>query len=111
MVPRVFIPQMALRYSPRDECMVPAFDFSKASIHGQITVVLENNHDVAVTETVMAVVKERLEDFNENDFFVAVGDPVVIAACAGYILRKLPAMKMLKWDKQLRNYLLIEVKL
>jgi hypothetical protein len=110
MVPRVFIPQIVERYDPTKEAMVPAFDFSAAAQYGQLTPILGTEDDPLFLARVTSQIRKTLEDFNENDFLVAVGDPAVIAVCAGIVLRRQKSMKLLKWDRKTRTYHNLEIK-
>lgn len=108
-LPRVFIPQLVERYDPAAGHKVPAFDFTKAAAYGSLTVILEKEDDPLFLARITPKIKEALADFGEDDFFVAVGDPSVIAVCAGLILRKHDKFNMLKWDKKMTRYITLEV--
>ncbi len=52
---------------------------------------------------------EKLSKFSDIDYLIAIGDPSIIAAASGIILKRLGAMKMLKWDKRLKSYNVVEI--
>ena len=107
--PRVFIPQIVTRYDNVKKRIVPAFDFSAAAMFGQLTPILHDNEDPNYLGVIAPKICEALADFKEGDYFLAVGDPAVIALCSGVILRRIRKMNLLKWDRQLQIYFNMEV--
>jgi hypothetical protein len=108
-MPRVFIPQIVEKYEVRSGRMRPAFDFSTATSFGTLTPILDKDDDPLFLARITPKIREALADFNDEDYFVAVGDPSLIAICAALILRRRKTMKMLKWDKKLVRYLTLEI--
>jgi hypothetical protein len=110
MNPRVFIPQVVLRFNQGLGRLVPVYDFTPASQHGQLTTVLDENDDPDYLSRYGQKVKLALSDFTHEDFLLAVGDPCLIALCSAVIARKNPVFTMLKWQREIRMYVKIEVK-
>lgn len=110
-MPRVFIPQISEHYDKHAGRFVPTFDFSSAAVFGQLTPILDRADDPMFLPTLMGKIGAALDDFRPDDYFIAVGDPSVIAACSGFIFQKWNAMKMLKWDKHLKQYIQLEIDL
>jgi hypothetical protein len=108
---KVFLPQIVHRYDASKQTLVPAFDFSAATRFGALVEILQPEDDITFVNRYMPKISASLEDFTEDDFFLAVGDPAVIAACAGVIFRQQSSMKVLKWDRKLRDYFISEIKL
>lgn len=109
--PRVFIPQVAERYDEALGRRVPAFDFSPAAAFGQLITVLDPEDNPLMLARLTRKIRDALVDFDsERDYFLAVGDPGVIAVCAGLILRRNQSMTLLKWDRRLRLYQTMEVR-
>lgn len=106
---KVYIPHIVERYDVDKKSMVPAFDFSAAAQFGQLTPILDKDDDVIFLARITSKIRKVLADFNENDHLLAVGDPAVIAVCAGIILRRQKTLKLLKWDRKLRIYHNLEV--
>lgn len=106
---RVFLPQATERYDASSGRMVTVFDFSAAAQFGQLTEVLAPEDNPLFIARLTPKIREALADFGEHDFLMAVGDPTVIAVCAGLILRRRQKMTMLKWDKRSRTYISLEV--
>jgi hypothetical protein len=109
MASKVFITQLVQRFDPGTKLMVPAFDFSAAAQFGELTPILTPDDDPKYIARITDKINSALESFTENDYLLAVGDPSVIAVCAGIILRKQPTMKLLKWDRQLKIYIQLEI--
>jgi hypothetical protein len=110
MGPRVFIPQVVSKYDHAKEKMAPTYDFSPAAAFGQLVTILDDDVNVMMLARLMPTIREALDDFSDDDFLLAVGDPAVIAACAGLILRRRRTMKLLKWDRKLRIYINMEIR-
>lgn len=111
MTPRVFIPQIVMKYSQDLKRLVPVYDFAPASQHGQLTPVLGDDDNPAFLNRIIPKIKLALSDFTHEDYLLAVGDPCVIAACAGVIARRLPRITMLKWQREIRMYVKMEITL
>lgn len=107
-MPRVFLPQVVERYDSATGRRV-SFDFSPAAQFGQLTEVLSSDDNPLFLAHLTQKIREVLEDFNENDYLLAVGDPAVIAACAGVLFRRQTKVKMLKWDRKMKVYIALEI--
>lgn len=106
---RVFIPQVTERFDHSANRMVPAFDFSAAAHFGQLTPILDVSDNVQFLAYLAPKIRKVLADFGPDDHFVAVGDPTVIAMCAGIIFQRQRKVSILKWDRGLKMYNSIEV--
>lgn len=106
---KVFLPQIVERFDVTKKAMVPAFDFSAAAQFGQLTTILGPEDDVLFLARITPKIRKALEGFTDQDFLLAVGDPAVIAVCAGIILRRHKTLNLLKWDRKFRIYTHLEV--
>jgi hypothetical protein len=106
---RVFVTQIVEKYSESNNRMAAMYDFSDAERFGPLTAILEPNDNQLFLALITPKIRKALESFTEDDYFVAVGDPSVIAICAGLILRRQKKLKMLKWDRRLKTYISLEV--
>ncbi len=53
---------------------------------------------------------EKLKNFNDKDFLLLMGDPVLIGIASGITARVNEGrLKVLKWDKQTRSYMAITI--
>lgn len=106
---KVFIPQIVKRFDDDAGKLVPAFDVSPAAKFGELTMILDHGDDPKYLSKVTEKIAKELEAFKFGDYLLAIGDPAVIAVCSGIILRKFHSMKMLKWDRQLKTYIELEI--
>jgi hypothetical protein len=109
--PRVFIPQIIKRFDRDTRRLVEMYDFTPAQQFGQLEVVLDDGDDPNLISRMTHKVRSRLATFTHEDYLIAVGDPCLIATCAGVILRRSPTLKMLKWVRELKTYIQTEIDL
>ena len=108
---RVYIPNISERYDPVSDKKVPVFDYSDAARFGALVPVLESGDNPYLVSRVIDKIKRRLEAFGSEDYLLASGDPAIIAACAGILMRRHDCVKMLKWDNKRKAYIHLEVNL
>jgi hypothetical protein len=109
--PRVFIPHVVKKFNRTNPGVPIAFDFSKAERFGELNFILSDDDDVENIEAVTNKIQNALDDFGDNDYLIAVGDPTVIAICAGVAILGQENVKMLKWDRHRKDYISVEIKL
>jgi len=81
-------------------------NFLAASRYGDLKVVLPPKTNLMITTapTVKAV-KRVLSDFNDEDYLLLMGDPASIGLCCAVAAQSNRGkFKVLKWDRQERNY-------
>lgn len=109
-MPKVYVPHVPSRYDSTVKAWVPTVDLSKAERFGEIVVLLKpDTYRLAISQLIPGM-KEKMRGFGPTDYIVALGDPSVIAAAAmiassmngGQIL-------MLKWDRNMGDYLQLGV--
>jgi hypothetical protein len=111
MLPKVYIPQLIERWDPTHERMAPAYDFTDAATYGTLTPVLSREDNPLFIPLVVSKAKAVLKHYTPDDYFVAVGDPSIIAICSSLIFRQVDCLKMLKWDRKRNGYIVLEVTL
>lgn len=104
-MPKVFIPHLVTKYDHARDKIVPTFDFRPASKFGELVLLLDDQVDTAFYQQTIEKLKVSLSDITIHDYFVPVGDPSIIAACAAIIADKIGVIRLLKWDRQSRSYL------
>jgi hypothetical protein len=109
--PRVFIPQIVKRYDKVQRVVVDMHDFTAAQTFGKLETVLDDNDNPDLLSRMTHKVNQKLATFTHEDYLIAVGDPCLIAVCAGVILRRQPTLNLLKWQRELRTYVLMEITL
>jgi hypothetical protein len=108
--PRVFVPQVFERYSEEKGRFEPVFDLSTATVFGTLHPILNPTDNAIYLARLTPRIRAALQDFDgERDHFLAIGDPSLIAVCAGLILRRQKQFKMLKWDRRMARYIVMEI--
>jgi hypothetical protein len=94
----------------RDGNPVPLFDITPAIEYGEIEILTRHNQSMQFSVPMIRSLRDKLKDFNDNDFILPVGDPITIGAvCAVVADINGGYYKVLKWDKRTRKYLPIEI--
>lgn len=119
MIAKVYVPQVVYRtkdfhdghsYGQTEKKRVPLFDLSPAAHFGEVTPILDHEDNPLFLAKMTTKIKDALESFNPSvDYLMAIGDPSVLAICAGLILRRASKFNMLKWDKRTRTYIKLEI--
>jgi hypothetical protein len=107
---RVFIPQVPTRYDSASGRRIPAVDLSAAAMFGGLETVLDAEDNPLLIRQLTPKIRKRLEEFRQHDYFVALGDPSVIALCAGILFRRFDKIQMLKWDNIQKHYMQIDLR-
>jgi hypothetical protein len=108
--PRVFVPQVVERFNEGKQRFEPVFDLSAATVFGTLTPILNPTDNPIYLARLTARIRDGLKDFDsERDSFLAIGDPSLIAVCSGLILRRQKQFKMLKWDKKMGRYIVMDI--
>lgn len=107
---RVFVVQEPYRRGPYG--LERAVDITPAGKYGELIPVLGMGKAPFNTEPVIAELADKLRDFNDNDYILAIGAPSLI----GYAI-SLAAysngghVRVLQWDRHLRDYLVSDARL
>lgn len=109
---RVFVPMVPSRFDSTMHAWVPSVDLSAAASHGEVVVMLPPDAAKAGPAPCVAAMRERMKDYSAADFLLAVGDPSLLAAAAGLATRATGGtLRVLKWDRYTRNYIVVEMKI
>lgn len=90
----------------------PKHNIAPALDYGEIEVVLPPSQSQVIFSSgpTVARIKRVLESFNDDDYLLFIGDPTAIAIMATVAAAKNHGRyKCLKWDKQERRYLPIQI--
>jgi helix-turn-helix protein len=84
-----------------------------ASRYGNISILLERNTQVGFSAgQVTRQLDFRLSKFNDNDYLVLIGDPVIIGIAVAMACKwNQGRVNVLKWDKQERVYYPVSINL
>lgn len=110
-MPKVFIPQVAERFDHASQRRIPTFDFTPAAQYGQLTPILERDDNPLFLARITPKIQKVLDTFGNDDYLLAVGDPSVIAICAGILMRRRNQLNLLKWDKKMGSYIVLNLNL
>lgn len=74
------------------------------------TLIGANSQIVLDSEPTTEIMRRKLSAYGDDDFLIAIGDPAAIGiACAVAASRNAGRFKLLKWDRQERQYYPVEV--
>jgi len=102
-MPKVFVVSETGQHN-----IAPALDY------GEIQIVLPPNQSQVIFSSgpTVARIKREMEDFSDDDYLLFIGDPTAIAILATVAASKNHGrFKCLKWDKQERRYIPIQIDL
>lgn len=99
-----------MRKDNRSGQLVFMYDLTPAHRHGKLEVLLPSGHPLIDGADVGARLRPKLVGFQPGDSLLCLGSPVAIAAASAIVAEvndgKIP---LLVWDRQLTDYLRIEV--
>lgn len=105
-MPRVYAPQLPSRYDAASKLWIPTMNLSPAERYGELVVLLPPNANRLHTAPLVAALRERMAEFGEDDWLVAVGDPSLIAAAACIASKQAGGvLRLLKWDRLASDYI------
>jgi hypothetical protein len=105
----VYITQ-EVRKATREGSFQPQFNFKPAMKYGELRVLVPGEMSLLSPVPLVRVLREKLLTFSEDDWLVAVGDPAIVATASMIIAQKTHGkLKILKWDRELRDYIPIEI--
>jgi len=108
---RVFAPQEPSRFDVTMRLWVPTMNLKPAEKFGELVVCLPPNANRLQSVPLIAALEDRLKDYCEDDYLVAIGDPTLIAAAACICARRTHGvLRLLKWDRLMSDYVLVEVR-
>ena len=107
---RVFVTQESVRKNNNGE-LIPMFDLTPAAEYGNIITLLPRGPGVTLnTGLVVQHLKQKLSDFCDDDYILPIGDPtafMLAALVAGKFNNG--KVKVLKWDREIHNYMMIQL--
>lgn len=108
-MPKVYAPQMPSKYDTTTKLWIPSINIDPARKFGELVVMLPPNANRLHTAPLIAAMRDQMRDYGPEDYLVAVGDPSLIAAAACIAHRKAGGLlRVLKWDRQVSSYILVE---
>jgi hypothetical protein len=107
---RVFVVQRTMKYIPEQGITAPKFDLSKAERFGSMEYLLSPTASAFRPDSLKAELHEKLADFNDDDYLLLIGSPVLIGmslAIAAYYNNGI--VKVLQWSGKNNDYCEIRV--
>lgn len=90
----------------------PVHSLTEAAVYGDIEVLIATNHVGIALQPLIASMKNKLRNFDDDDYLLPVGDPVAIGIAttiaAAYNRGR---VNFLRWDRQTRSYIKIKVEM
>jgi len=107
----VYAPMQPSRYDRDLELWVPTMNLDPAQRYGTLQVLLPPAAGRVAIGQITDVLRERLKNFSDRDYIVAVGDPSLIVATALIAAAKTGGkVNLLKWDRITSDYIAVEIK-
>jgi hypothetical protein len=90
--------------------MVPVMDFRKVLDYGDPVVCLPTGRISLSPAPMIDALRDKLKNFSDNDYIVSVGDPTAIFAAAMVASEiNCGRVNALKWDKEARQYIVVQL--
>ena len=91
----------------------PGRNFFPALKYGELVPLFPGNAQVVLSATpTIRSLKTKLKNFNDEDFLLLTGDPVIMGLSITIALElNLGRAKLLKWDRQERDYFPVTINL
>lgn len=109
-MPKVFIPQVKSQRDPGTGLWIPMLDLRPAEKFGELVVMLPPGASQMHTAPLIQVIKERMANVTNEDYILASGDPSLIGAASAIMVRKTGVLRMLKWDRNCKDYFAVEAR-
>jgi hypothetical protein len=88
----------------------PQFNFKPAIKYGELRVLIPHGMSLLSPVPLVRTLKEKLANFSNDDWLIAVGDPAIVATASIIAAQNNHwSIKILKWDRDLRDYIPVEI--
>lgn len=109
---KVYIIHEVMRRDAASGQMVPAFDFRKAVEYGDLEVCLPPGRVALAPGPTVNLLNDKLRNFCDDDYLIAVGDPSAISIASAIAAQNNRGrFKLLKWDKDMHQYIKVDIDL
>lgn len=90
--------------------MVPRFDLTPAAVYGDIEYLTAYGTVSLTPMPVIRALRHKLRKFSDDDYILPAGDPVLIGMAVMIAAdSNMGRVKVLKWDKPLNGYIVIQI--
>ena len=106
---KVFIPSLPTRFDAVTGTRIPSLDLNPASNYGELVVWTRGPHEPDDISAAAKTVTRMSHAVKEDDYVLAAGDLIVAAAAIAAIHKRLGKVKLLRWDRRVKKYDVMEV--
>lgn len=108
----VYVPHVPSRFDDGTRMWIPTVNIRAAEKYGKLNVMFTPDVSSFSTAPIAAAMRAKMEAFTPNDYVLAVGDPSLIIAMGVYAAKAAGGvLRVLKWDRLVRDYLVVEIRL
>lgn len=108
-MPRVYVPMQPAKLDPATRLWIPTANLKPAEQYGELVIMFQQTVSRAPSDLVIEELRAKMNDFGDDDYVCAVGDPALIAAAACIAARRNGGrVRLLRWDRQAHGYNLVE---
>jgi hypothetical protein len=109
---KVYIPQVPSKFDHGSGLWIPTVNMTAAHRYGEFVEMLPPGANRLATAPLTQALKEKMAGYKKEDYLVAIGDPSIIAISSAIAVdRTSGLLRLLKWDRQTNDYILVEVKI
>lgn len=106
----VFVTHEPSKWDEAAQRQVPLFNLAPASKYGTLEVLMPAGASLISTVPMVRTMRDKLAAFGDDDYLLPVGDPASIAAaCAIAAEMNAGRVKLLRWDRKTREYMVIQL--
>lgn len=88
----------------------PMHDLTPARVYGDLKVLIQSNNIGIAIQPLVAQLRSQLRGFSDDDYLLTVGDPVAIGVATAIAAEmNRGRVNILKWDRQTRQYVAVDV--
>lgn len=105
----VYIVEEAVKEDKASGALRPLFDFRPAAVYGELRVLsTSRGPSILSPAPIVFELRKGLKDFSDDDYLLAVGDPVKIGIATALASEaNRGRVRVLKWDRVARNYIAV----
>lgn len=102
---RVWVVQSNMKRDPATGAWTPKFDLTEASAFGKLEFIFGHGQAALMAPSAKAAIRERLMDFDPDDFVLPIGDNTLVFMVAQELnAAGFERVKLLRWDRQQKRY-------
>lgn len=91
---------------------VKSMDITPAAKWGELVIVLQSSQSLIAPVPTIRTINEVLAKFDDLDYLLPIGDPVLMCAVASIAARQNNGrIRFLKWDRRNMDYMVIQMDL